>query len=307
MKKVLVVWFVLIPLLEACKFKSADTREVTGVEMSLKDFFQRTDQRIPLISAHRGGPSPGYPENCLETFEHVAGRIPVLIECDVERAGDGTLILMHDETLDRTTTGHGKVRDFGWQELKQLDLVDNDGNVTPYKIPTLRQTLRWAKEQTLILTVDVKRSVAFEDVIAIIEQEDAAGQVVMITYTLGAAQKVHRLAPHLMLSVTCRNQQELDRLRQSGIPMDQVLAFTGTSEPSLDLYRNLHREGVYCILGTLGNLDRRALARGNQIYSDFVDRGADIIATDRPFEVAKVLSAQYDMAKPFRITTSEPL
>ena len=64
-----------------------------------------------LVSAHRGGPVPGLPENAVETFEYALNHAPALIETDVRRTADGVLVLMHDETLDRTTTGTGRVDD----------------------------------------------------------------------------------------------------------------------------------------------------------------------------------------------------
>ncbi len=63
-----------------------------------------------------------------------------------------------------------------------------------------------------------------------------------------------------------------------------MLAFTGTrlSEPSL--YKRLHEKNIVCMLGTLGNLDGQAKARGDKLYKVWKNIGVDVIATDRPFE-----------------------
>src|SRR5690606_13884235 len=59
----------------------------TNIELksldNLYQFLTHSDHRVPLISAHRGGPEPGYPENAIETFEKSAQRQPLIIECDV--------------------------------------------------------------------------------------------------------------------------------------------------------------------------------------------------------------------------------
>ncbi len=294
---ILLTWCWLLAF--GCQQPLPDRSNEGGLEVSLQDLFERKVDRVPLISAHRGGPYPGYPENCIETFEYVISQVPVLIECDVARAGDGTLVLMHDETLDRTTTGSGKVSGYTRDQLKELQLVDNQGRKTSYKIPTLRETLKWSKDKA-ILTVDIKRSVPFEEVVNMIEEEGAQGHVVLITYTIGAAIKLHRLNPELLLSVTIRNSEEFDRLKQSGISLNKVIAFAGTSEPLISHYDELHEAAIFCILGTLGNLDRRAQARGDHIYQDFVNRGADIIATDRPLEVGAELAKVYDLTTPYK-------
>src|SRR5690606_13560277 len=106
-------------------------------------FLTYEDNSYPLISAHRGGPSEGYPENAIATFAQVAKSMPAIIECDISMTKDSVLVLMHDETLNRTTNGNGKLAKFTWEELQVLRLKDTNGKVTKYNIPTLEQTLEW--------------------------------------------------------------------------------------------------------------------------------------------------------------------
>ena len=63
-----------------------------------------------------------------------------------------------------------------------------------------------------------------------------------------------------------------------------MLAFTGTRLSKAPLYKRLHKEGIVCILGTLGNLDKQAEARGEDMYQYWKSLGVDILATDRPFK-----------------------
>ncbi|MEN8887178.1 MAG: glycerophosphodiester phosphodiesterase, partial [Winogradskyella sp.] len=51
----------------------------------------------------------------------------------------------------------------------------------------------------------------------------------------------------------------------------------------VSLYQRLHNENILCMLGTLGNLDKQAQAKGEHLYSNFKNLGVDILATDRPF------------------------
>ncbi|MEL7446710.1 MAG: glycerophosphodiester phosphodiesterase family protein, partial [Pseudomonadota bacterium] len=114
-----------------------------------------------LISAHRGGPSPGLPENGIETMDAVLAAIPAVMEVDVAQSQDGVHYLMHDRTLDRTTTGSGAVDAMDWSEISRLNLVDEAGWVTPYKVPSLEAALEWAKGKT-VLQIDFKRTADFE-------------------------------------------------------------------------------------------------------------------------------------------------
>ncbi|MCH7413749.1 glycerophosphodiester phosphodiesterase family protein [Belliella sp. R4-6] len=253
-----------------------------------KTFYSWTADRIPMVSAHRGGPYSGFPENSLEAFQNVINHTPSIIELDVAITKDSILVLMHDNTLDRTTTGKGKVSDFTYEEIKSLNLVDLDGEETGFLVPTFAEALEWSKGRAL-LTVDVKREVPFEMIIEEIKKQKAEPYAAVISYSVEAAKKLHKLHPDIMLSVTIRNEEELKRFEESGIPTDRWIAFTGTSERTQEFNEMLHERGVFTILGVLGNLDRSAISRGDQIYAEFVQKGADILATDRPIEAAKAI------------------
>lgn len=253
------------------------------------DFFKYTPSQPAKISAHRGGGDlKGYPENCIESFAYLAKNLPVIIECDIDLTKDSVMVMMHDATLDRTTTGTGKLIDRNYAELGQYRLEDNMGNATPYKIPTLEEVLRWGKNK-VTFTLDVKRNVSFAKVVGMIHKTGAGDYVAVITYNAQDAAKLNKLDPNLMISVTIRNRAEYDRLRELGVPDNRMVAFVGVKEPDADLYKFLHDKGIACILGTLGNLDKQAAAKGDQVYKTFAQNGADIMSTDRPFELAKVL------------------
>jgi glycerophosphoryl diester phosphodiesterase len=141
----------------------------------------------------------------------------------------------------------------------------------------------------VLLTVDVKQSVPYEKLIAEIRETGSEAHAAVITYSFAAAKKMHSLAPELMLSITIRNEEEIQRFEETGIPWTRVIAFTGVAERPQEFNQALHEKGVFTILGVLGNLDRSAIARGDEIYAGFVQKGADILATDRPIEAAAAI------------------
>jgi glycerophosphoryl diester phosphodiesterase len=191
---------------------------------------------------------------------------------------------MHDNSIERTTNGTGMVKDLTYAGLQQYFLKDDYGNVTSFKIPLFSEVLEWCKTSNVILTVDIKRSVSLAKVIKAIERANAERISVIITYDLQQAKSAYGLNPNLMLSVSARNDQELQWLLNSGIPTQNMVAFTGTRLSDRSLYNDLKANGIVCMLGTLGNLDNRAEARGDNLYMDWMDLGIDILATDRPFE-----------------------
>src|SRR5512132_528166 len=74
----------------------------------------------PLSIAHRGH-SFAYPENTREAYRKAIELGVEAIECDVNITRDGKLVMMHDSTLDRTTTGTGRVSAATWEEIQQID------------------------------------------------------------------------------------------------------------------------------------------------------------------------------------------
>lgn len=279
-------YFFFLLMLAGCAPKTHVSIPVNG----LSNYFKPAPGKV-LISAHRGGGDiKGYPENCIESFEYLAKRLPVTIECDISLTRDSVLMMMHDNTLDRTTTGTGKLSDVTWDYCQTLRLEDNEGNLTRYKIPTLDQVLRWGRNK-VTFTLDVKRGVPFEKVVDLIHKTGSADYAAVITYNATDAATVHRLDPNLMISVNIRNRDDYDRLRELGLPDSRMIAFIGVKEAAPELYQFLHEKGIACILGTLGNLDKQAVARGDQVYKDFVKNGADILSTDRPLEAWRTVAS----------------
>jgi glycerophosphoryl diester phosphodiesterase len=261
----------------------------------LPAFFDCLRERgYTVVGAHRGGPAPGFAENAIPTFEHTLAQAPALLEIDISETSDGALVLMHDEDLDRTTTGSGPVDQIRLSEFQSLQLRDNDGQTLAAHPPTFREALDWAQSRA-ILEVDVKRGVSYEDVIAEIRAANAQNRVVFIVYSIAAAIRVHRLAPELMLSVSIENEAELDELEEAGVDLTHVLAWTGTEEPNATLNAALASRGVEALFGTLGNptrsWDGRFEREGDDQYAEFAETGLVLIATDRTPEAARDLDA----------------
>ena len=118
------------------------TVKIDSIE-ELQAYFTYDPARDVIVSGHRGGMMPGYPENCIESCEKTLSLMPTFFEIDFSFTKDSVMVLMHDLTIDRTTTGKGLVADYTYDELRRLHLVDRDGKVTPYRIPRLKDVLEW--------------------------------------------------------------------------------------------------------------------------------------------------------------------
>jgi len=295
-KRLLLLVLVLLSL--TCISEHAAQPHYTSFDnpTELQEYLRWHPDRRPLLAAHRGGPGPGFPENCIETFERSLRFAPCLIECDVRKSSDGVMILMHDWNLERTTTGEGPVDSLTLAQLSQLTLFDADQTLTEYRIPTLSEALRWAKGRA-ILELDIKAPVTPHEVVQAIKAEGAESHTIVIAYNLETAELYHGLDDDLVMSCSARGVEGVTRLLESGIPPANIVAFVGVYEPPAEVYTLLHEKGIRVILGTMGNLDRKAKRRGVQVYTELLRNGADILVTDE-VEMASEALARHPESRP---------
>lgn len=108
------------------------------------------------VCAHRGH-SVGAPENTLPALVAAAERGATVCEIDVVLSRDNEIVLLHDEILDRTTDGQGRVADYSLAELRRLDAGSWFGpKFTGVRIPTLREALATARLCGMGLLVEIK-------------------------------------------------------------------------------------------------------------------------------------------------------
>ena len=247
-----------------------------------------------VLSAHRGGPGVGLPENSIEAFEATLPFTP-LLEVDVVESRDGVLYLLHDRSLGRTTTGSGQVVDTDWADVERLRLRDINRQVTDARVPTLADALAWAKANNAILQLDRKRMTSFRKILDAVRVAGAEQNVMIIAYRDEDAELIARLAPDVMVSAGVQDRRQLDRLQRNGVDPARIVAWTGTREPDAALWRMLSAAGVEPNFGTLGRpgerLDDVYAADGDfSEYEALVEMGLVVLATDLPREVAAAVS-----------------
>lgn len=243
------------------------------------------------VSAHRGGSGiKNFPENCVETFDYLYRKGIQIFEIDVALTKDQQMVLMHDNSLQRTSTGRQDVNQVNLSQIKEYFLRDDFGQTTHYKIPTLTEALKWGKGKSIYFMIDIKKDVPYKELITEIKNQGMEKQVVLVTYSVKQAKKLHHLAPEMYLSVTMRNEREFNEMINSDIATDRMLAFTGTKRSPKTLLDKIHQKNIMVIFGTLGNIDKSAKARGNNIYQELEADGVDIFATDRALDVYETIN-----------------
>jgi glycerophosphoryl diester phosphodiesterase len=130
-----------------------------------------------------------------------------MIEADVNMSRDGRLVMIHDSTLDRTTTGTGRVGDATWEELQRLDAGSwFDAGSGGLRIPSTEETIELAQEAGIFMCFEVKGADQAESdriagaLVALLAQRGAVGSMFMSGFSHQALALAKRLMPDLLLA-----------------------------------------------------------------------------------------------------------
>jgi glycerophosphoryl diester phosphodiesterase len=142
----------------------------------------------PLVLGHRGSPAE-LPENTLASFERALAEGADGVELDVQLSADGVPIVIHDETLDRTTDGSGPVGATSTEEIATLRAGGEP-------VPTLAEALRWAAERGATLNVEIKHPRAAAAVVKALGRTREAG-LFLSSFHPGVLDDLRAMAPEL--------------------------------------------------------------------------------------------------------------
>ena len=155
----------------------------------------------PVIFGHRGS-SAHAPENTLAAFELALKQGAPALELDAMLSADGQVVVIHDDSVDRTTNGSGKVRNMTLQALKELDAGSYfDPDFTGEKIPTLSEVFE-TLGQKIFINIEIKNYAAPLDNlpshIACLVQKFNLGEFVLFSsFNPIALLKLRRLLPQV--------------------------------------------------------------------------------------------------------------
>ncbi|MDX9882701.1 MAG: glycerophosphodiester phosphodiesterase family protein [Prolixibacteraceae bacterium] len=259
----------------------------------LQNYFRYKEDGPIIISGHRGGRETNFPENSIEGLRNVLTQMPAIFEIDPRLTKDGVVVLMHDATLDRTTTGKGKLSDYTWAELQSIRLKDAEGNTTPYKIPTLEKVITWSKGKTII-NLD-KKDVPMETIAALIKKHKAEKHVMVTVHTGAQARFYYDRIPGIMMSAFARTAKEFEDLTIAGVPWENMIAYVGPTidENNANIVAQLHERGVRCMVSYAPTHDKLSTPEEREkAYRDEIKKRPDIIESDIPTEIWTILQSK---------------
>ncbi len=270
------------------------SKNVTVSGTSLKYALSIFDSNKTWIMGHRGNTyQSNAPENSIKGIESciALNGIVNVVEVDPRRTKDGILILMHDETIDRTTTGKGKVKDLTLEEIQSYQLKLDDGTVTSEKVPTLYDALLSGKGK-IYFDLDVK-DVPVKEVYDIVKSAGMLEQVFFYTEDMDVVNTIRNYTPSPVVYPQCIEASDIEFLASLDIKMAQL-----SLSKALDTNfpENLQQKGL---LWTTNILDMKGydydsqMLKGNYTGIDkLLAKNVNMIQTDYPQVLASYLEAK---------------
>jgi glycerophosphoryl diester phosphodiesterase len=161
-----------------------------------------------FVTAHRGF-SGKAPENTLAAFRAAIDARCDMIELDVHLSRDNQVVVIHDDTLERTTNGRGNVADQSYAELKRLDAGSwFDPRFSGERIPTLAEVLSLARGRILV-NIELKKVKGFpytmeelaDRALHEVERADMSGQVLFSSFDRAAIDRIGKMNPLLPVAI----------------------------------------------------------------------------------------------------------
>ncbi|WP_167956518.1 glycerophosphodiester phosphodiesterase [Anaerosporobacter faecicola] len=151
------------------------------------------------VIAHRGF-SGIYPENTMLSFEKAVEAGCDVIELDVQETKDHVLVIIHDETIKRTTDGEGYVRKYTFEELRKFNAASIKKNFDFLPIPSFEEYVAWAKTTSVTTNIELKNNRFYytdleKKVIDLLQSYDMLNRVMFSSFNHVSMLKCKQLAP----------------------------------------------------------------------------------------------------------------
>jgi glycerophosphoryl diester phosphodiesterase len=246
------------------------------------------------VAAHRGGAGL-WPENSLLAFRQALALGVDALEFDLHMTADGEVVVLHDPTLERTTTGAGRVRDLKLADLAGARLKARDGTVTDELIPTFAQVLDLASKGSAELLPEIKvdanrqRYDGIEDkVLALVRARGLSARTTIQAFqpeTIRRLRELERKARTMLL--VARGDVERDRAR----PAKAVRRARDLGATDLGMNHRLIDADVMAAARADGIRVSAWTVNDEADIRRMIDLGVDVVMSDRP-DLAKRLTGR---------------
>ena len=303
MKIRLMIFIAAICCMASCK--EAAPQYANRAEMIAAQIHNPNSKYV-VVACHRGDWRT-YPEISIPALESIIRMGADIMELDLKLTKDSVLVLSHDWTIDRCTTGKGRVSDYTLDELKQFRLRRAHGVATDsLHICTLREALECCKDR---ICVNVDQGYEYYDMVLAITEELGVTDQILIKGKKPVAEVKAKMAEHehnMMYMPIIDIQKEKGQalfseyMDTKTVPLAYEVCWKKMAPEVEDCFKKILASGSKLWINTIwGSLcgyldDDKALDCGDpaKIYDQVIAYGASMIQTDRPEQLIKYLRSK---------------
>lgn len=298
MKKFLLILFAIAAsslTMVGCQGAANTASDTTSRAEKILQHLHNPQSEYVIVVCHRGD-WRNYPENSIPAIESVIEMGADMVEIDIAMTKDSVLVLSHDRTIDRCTTGRGLVSDITYDSLQTFFLKSAHGARSSFdlKVPTLREALEVCKDRILI-NID-KGYDYYDEVVALTEELGVTDQV-LIKGSKPASEVAAKMSEHKnnllympIISPASKSQQPLFEEYLAGEPQLAYEICWGEMSPVVEsAIERVKASGSKLWVNTLWNSlcgglsdDVAWMTSAEEVYGKVVGLGATMIQTDRP-------------------------
>ena len=291
MKKLLILLSGLLLLQTSCS--RPDSAPASRAEGIVAEIHNPSSRKV-LVASHRGD-WRNYPENSLAAIESVIGLGADIVEIDLALTSDSVLVVCHDRTLNRTTTGKGLIAEIPYDSIQRCFLKSGHGVATSHRMPTLREALELCKDR---IVVNIDKGYQYYDLVQRLSEElGVTGQLLIKgkSPVADVAAKFSRYEHNMMYMpiidiLKPKGQALFAEYREKGIvPLAYEICWDRPAPEVETCMREVVAGGSKLWVNSLwaslcGGLDDDRAFEGDPaaVYGKLVDMGATMIQTDRP-------------------------
>ena len=279
-------------MFSACSDTATDDKRAAKIVEEIRN----PKSKNVLVVCHRGD-WRNFPENSIPAIESVIEMGADVVELDIQLTKDSVLVLMHDGTIDRCTTGKGRVADLTYEELQKFYMKTAHGTrcSLDLKVPTLREALEVCKDR---IVINIDKGYNHYGLVLALAEEMGMTEQILIKGSSSLASIREKMAANeqnllYMPIITPTNAKSMALFEEYIADDEPQLAYEicwGEYTPEVEsAMQRLIADGSKLWVNSLWNSlcgglsdDVAWVTSAEEVYGKLVDMGATMIQTDRP-------------------------
>lgn len=279
-------------MFSACSDTAVDDKRAAKIVEEIRN----PKSKNVLVVCHRGD-WRNFPENSIPAIESVIEMGADVVELDIQLTKDSVLVLMHDGTIDRCTTGKGRVADLTYEELQKFYMKTAHGTrcSLDLKVPTLREALEVCKDR---IVINIDKGYNHYGLVLALAEEMGMTEQILIKGSSSLASIREKMAANeqnllYMPIITPTNAKSMALFEEYIADDEPQLAYEicwGEYTPEVEsAMQRLIADGSKLWVNSLWNSlcgglsdDVAWVTSADEVYGKLVDMGATMIQTDRP-------------------------